>query len=334
MAHSRLEKLDAFMSRLEKSQDRWMGGVVISRNGVVEFKRFIGYLSIEEGLKNNDKTKFRVGSVSKIFTAVMILQLVEEGKLSTDMRLSQFFPKIPFAEDITLLDMLGHASGIASFTDTSEYEQYMGSERSPEELLRIIEQLDPSFEPRTKRSYSNTNFVLLGFIIERIEGRGYADVLQMRIASKIELPDTTFGGAIVVKNNQAASYRFDEGSWLKHSETHMSIPHGAGAIVSTPSDLVVFMDALFNNKLISEASLGRMLSFQDKFGLGIKKNRLRGRKGLQWTSYGHGGTIDGFAAALEYFPDDKVVVALVANAVDREFRHPMECALARYFGTL
>jgi D-alanyl-D-alanine carboxypeptidase len=319
------KKLDDYFSQLEEN-NKAMCGVAIVKDGKLVYDNYIGFASVESKIKNSELTKFRIGSITKVFTAVMIFQLIEEGKLSMETKLSEFYPEIPNSEKITISDMLSHRSGIHNFTNDEEYKQYMTSKKTKEEMVEIFSKLKPDFQPGEKTEYSNSNYVLLGYIIEKITNSTYAKELEKRITGKIGLTNTYYGGKIDTKANEASSYVFQEGKWVLQPETDMSIPHGAGAIVSTPKDLCIFITSLFNNKLVSEKSLKQMKEIRDGLGKGLIQFNFGDK-----VAYGHNGGIDGFVSSLGYFPDEKLAVSLLANGIDYSLNDIAIGVLSIYF---
>ena len=318
-------KLDNFLHQLEIN-NKALCGVVIKKNGKAEYENYTGFASVENKIKNNNRTKFRIGSIAKMFTAAIIFQLIEEGKLTPDTKLSEFYPQIPNSSEITIDEMLRHRSGIHDFTNDKEYPQYMTTKKSKEEMLNIIAKSKPDFEPNAKTAYSNSNYVLLGYIIEKITNSTYQKELETRITSKLNLSNTYYGNKTDIKKNEAFSYRFENGKWQRQPETDMSIPHGAGAIVSTPYELTVFINALFNGKIVSEKSLIQMKEIKNGIGRGLFRFPF-GNK----IAYGHSGGIDGFVSNLAYFPEEKVAIAVTANGVNYNFNDILIGILSVYF---
>ncbi|MDR1290914.1 MAG: beta-lactamase family protein, partial [Planctomycetaceae bacterium] len=166
------------------------------------------------------------------------------------------------------------------------------------------------FEPNTKAAYSNSNFVLLTYILEKIHRKPYSKILEEKIIKPLGLKNTFFGKKIDVKNNECNSYRYDKG-WKIKSETDMSITLGAGSIVSTPTDLNLFSEALFNGKLVSMNSLQQMKTIKDGIGMGLFQMPFYDRIG-----FGHTGGIDGFSSMFVYFPDDGISFAYTSNGIN------------------
>jgi len=303
-------KLDRFFDRLaEKNQA--MGSLAVAKDGKVLYTRAIGYSQINgsERKPATTATRYRVGSITKTFTAAMIFQLVEEGKLKLSDTLDKFFPQIPNAGKITIAHLLTHRSGI-DFGKEPDFRSWSRNPRTKDEMLAFIARGTPDFEPGEKRSYSNAGYVLLGFIVERLDGKPYQDALKKRITGKLGLKDTYAGtGKTDVSKKESFSYSY-AGDWKQQDEIDLSVAGGAGAIISTPSDLVKFIQALFDGKLISQENVNQMKSGQPGiYGIGMSEQKLGGK-----TIYGNSGGLDGFSSTVFYLPEEKLAVAYTANA--------------------
>lgn len=300
------EKLDVYFQTLENN-NKFMGSVALSENGKIIYTKSIGFSDVESKTKPNETTKYRIGSISKSFTSALVFKAVEENKLSLDTKILKYFPNIKNADKISISNLLNHRSGIHSFTDNENYLSWNTQKKSEQELLKIIEDGGSNFEPDTKADYSNSNYVLLSFILEKIYKKPYSEILTEKIIKPIGLKNTYVGGKINLENNEAHSYSF-ENNWIKETETDLSIPLGAGAIVSTPSDLLQFADALFNGRIISEKNLKLMETIKDDYGSGLFQMPFGAKK-----AFGHTGGIDGFSSNYGYFPEEKVAFALTSN---------------------
>lgn len=318
-------KMDSLFTRIEKNQ-KSMCSVSIFKNGEEVYHRSIGFADIEHQQKANRNTKYRIGSISKMFTAVLIMQLVEEGKLSLYTELSKFYPKIPNAEEISIENLLRHHSGIFDLTHDPAYLQYAESPKTKAELLGIFQLQESVFEPGTTAEYSNTNYILLTFIIEDIIGKDFSEILKERIAEPLGLENTYYGGKIEPANNEAFSYVKEE-SWGLSEETDMSIPQGAGGLVSTPTDLNRFLIALFKGKLVDDSTLETMMTIKDGFGIGMMQFPFYSK-----TVFGHGGSIDGFDAMAGYFPAENMSMSIVSNASEMGLNDISIGVLSIYFG--
>jgi len=299
-------KLDSVFDVLE-AHGKFMGSIAISKNGNQIYTRTLGYADVERSKKPDTTTKYRIGSISKTFTATLILMAVDEGKIQLDDTLSKFLPEIENAKVITVTHLLQHQSGIFNFTDTPDYLMWNTQAKTKGEMLDILKKHSNIFEPGTKTSYSNSNYVLLAFILEDIFKKPFPLLLKEKITIPLNLQNTYVGGPIAVENNESNSYLFS-GKWMKQNETNMSISIGAGSIVSTPSDLNTFIIALFNKKLVSAESLKKMTTIKNGMGLGIILFPFHKEKG-----YGHNGGIDGFTSFLGYLDNLKIAIALTSN---------------------
>ncbi|MGI4741472.1 MAG: serine hydrolase domain-containing protein [Janthinobacterium lividum] len=301
-------KLDSLLTSLA-THNKMMGSLAVSRAGSVVYSHAFGYAEVAPKTPATPATRYRMGSITKMFTAVMIFQLIEEKKLALTTPLATFFPQLPNASTITIDQLLSHRSGLHSLTDDPAYGTYLAQPKTQAELLAIMSKFKPDFEPGAKFDYSNSNYIVLGYIVEKLGKQPYAQALQKRVAAKAGLKDTYYGGKIDPKKREAFSYKMGAAGWLPDTETDMSIPGGAGALVSTPTDLDRFLEALFGGRLVSAASLSTMQTIRDGFGRGLMQIPFHDKQ-----SYGHGGSIDGFRSMASYFPSDKLAVTLSTNA--------------------
>ncbi|MCM4161477.1 beta-lactamase family protein [Antarcticibacterium flavum] len=301
------KKLDSLFDRID-AKDLAMGSISIFSNGKEAYTRSIGYLDLANQTPANSNTAYRIGSVTKTFTAVVIMQLIEEGKLEAGTRLSAYFPQVPNSDKITVEHLLRHQSGLFNITDDEDFRQWMLSPQSREAMLKRMLKNGTLFMPAEKTEYSNTNYLLLSYIAEGIEVKRYAEIVKQRIIDKLALKNTFYGGKIVPEKNQARSYAHTENGWELTPETDMSVPIGAGAMVSTPADLNKFYWNLFEGNLLSRASLDKMKTIEDGMGIGLMKLPLE-----EYEVYGHGGGIDGFSSVVVHFPQEKITAAFTSN---------------------
>ncbi len=319
-------KLDSLLTALG-THDKLMGSLALSHDGKVVYSRAFGYAQLAPKVPATPATRYRIGSITKMFTGVLIFQLIEEKKLALGTKLATFFPQVPNARDITIDQLLSHRSGIHNFTDDPAYVGYMTQPKTSAELLAIIAQPQPDFAPGAKYEYSNSNFVLLTYIVEKLTRMPYAQALQKRVFTKAGLKNTCYGGKIDPKKQEAFSYETSGGGWKLSPETDMSIPAGAGALVSTPTDLDRFLEALFGGKLLSASSLAAMQDVRDGYGRAMLQAPFGEKKG-----YGHTGGIDAFRSVALYFPGDKLAVALCGNGGSFSPNEALVGALSIYFG--
>lgn len=302
-------KLDNYFNVLEQN-NKFMGSVAVSKNGEIIYIKSIGFADVENKVKATENSKYRIGSISKSFTTVLILKAVEQNKLNTNQTIDKWFPKIKNAKKITVYHLLSHRSGIHNFTDDKDYLTWNTQPKTEKEMIEIIAKGGSDFNPDSKAEYSNSNFLLLTYILEKTFTKSYSDLLQEFIVKPIGLKNTYVFGNINPSNNECKSYSFS-GSWKTETETDFTVPLGAGAITSTPSDLTKFADALFSGKLLTNESLEIMKTIKDGYGIGLFQMPF-----YKSVGYGHTGGIDGFSSVYSYFPDDKISYALISNGTN------------------
>lgn len=306
-------------------KDKFMGSIAVSQNGKVIYAKAIGYADLESLKKADTQTKYRIGSISKMFTSALVFKAIEENKLSLNQTLDKYFPEIENSNKITISNLLNHRSGIHNFTNDEAYMTYHTTAKSEKEMMGIIAKGKSDFEPNSKGAYSNSNFVILSYILEKVYGEPYAAILNKKIIKPLRLENTYFGAKTNLQKNECYSYNY-KGKWTKEAETDLSIPMGAGALVSNPTDLTAFIQQLFAGKIISDKSLALMKTINEGYGMGIFETAFFDKKG-----YGHNGGIDGFQSDLRYFPEEKLSVAIISNGLIYSNEQIMTCALSSYF---
>ncbi len=319
------ERLDLYLNTLEE-KNKAITAVAISKGGEIVYEKYSGYLSPTNTQRFNATTKFRVGSISKTFTATVIFQLIEEGKLSLDTKLSSVYPDFLNGDKITIAHLLSHQSGIHNYTDESDFASYMTVGKSKEEMLKIMKRMSSDFEPGSNTSYSNSGYFLLGLIIESVTGKTYTKNITDRIISKLELKETSYGDKIENDKNEATSMLL-QGEWITYPyEWDMSTAYSAGAVVSTPRDLNVFMRALFKNELVSEESVNKMKEIIRGLGHGVFAVPFYEKQ-----AFGHNGHIDTFDSGSYYFESDDVNVTVISTGLAITYNDILVGVLSLYF---
>ncbi len=297
-----LERAATLLSSLER-EDLAHGGAGVQLGEQVPWVRSVGLARLP-ATRAVQATRYRIGSISKTFTAVLVMQLAEEGRLRLDEPIARWFPRLPAADRVTVEMLLRHRGGYGALDDLPAYRtQWVYSPRSTDELLTTIAGLPRAFEPDRRAAYSNAGYLLLAFIVERAGGEPYGSALQRRIVQRARLQDTAFEPAMPAAQD-ALSFQWRdeptgaaEGSWVAMPPSELSIPHGAGGVLSTPQDLMRFMRALFDGLLVTPATLQRMREVRDGFGLGLYRVPGPGPE-----SWGHEGRIDAFGSMLLHAP--------------------------------
>lgn len=322
----KIQKLDAYFDLLEENH-KMMGAFSFSSHGEIIYERYLGLADVESGKAINKNSKFRIGSISKTFTSVLIYQLIEDGKLHLDDKLSQFFPQVPEAENIIISNLLNHRSGIFNFTNAPDFMAMHTKPATREQMLNKIISFDRAFEVDSKASYSNSGYLLLSWIIEDLYKQSYAEVLQEKIIKPLALKNTMYGGKIAIENNEVRSYLKDGKSWSVTDESDMSIPSGAGAIVSTVNDLNYFYHQLFKGNLVNETSIASMSELIEDYGRGLFQIPF-----YEHVALGHNGGIDGFHSNAFHFTELGLGGAITVNGNNYNMNDAIVGALSIYFG--
>ncbi|RXR20597.1 class A beta-lactamase-related serine hydrolase [Flavobacterium amnicola] len=304
--NKRLTKIDSLLTYLNNN-NKFMGQLSIREGDKVIFEKAYGYADTETNLKANGQTKYKIGSISKTFTAVMIMQLIEEKKLKLETQLAKYYPQVKNAEKITIHNLLHHRTGIVDYLN-ADSTTVPTKNYSKEEMIGKISNYNSLFEPNSKYEYSNSNYYILGRIIEDVTKKTYAENLENRIIKKAQLQNTLLSPKVDTKNNESYSYNFLDDQWTKINEWDMSLAFGAGDIVSTSSDLTKFFHALFSGILVKKTSLDEMTKLEQSYGKGLLTLPFGERK-----FYGHTGGIEGFRSVIGYYPAEKLGVSLIVN---------------------
>lgn len=317
-------KLDNYLDTLAE-HNKLMASVAIRHKGELIYDHQSGFASVEKGIMLDADTKFQIGSISKVYTAVLIMQLVELEKLSLQQPLADFFPQFPNAKSITIKHLLSHRSGLFNFTNSADYMDYHESSQTREQMLTKLSDFEPQFEPNAQYEYSNTNYVLLGFIIEDLFKTSYAEVLKQQIVAPLGLSHTHFGDGVDVELNEAQSYQY-KGQWQVATQTDNSIPHAAGAVVSTPKEVTAFLNALFSGELLDMKTV-KMMTQPGQYGLGLMSYPFYDKVG-----FGHNGGIDGFVSNAVYFDDGEISMAVTLNGLNYPFNDVLVAILSATYG--
>ena len=292
------------------SGKKFMGSVLVARDGTVIFEKGYGFANLEWDIPNSPTTKFRLGSITKQFTAASILLLEERGKLKVEDPVKKYMPDAPAAWDkITVFNLLTHTSGIPSFTGFPDYRSTEATATTPEQLVARFRDKPLEFQPGEKWNYSNSGYFLLGYLIEKISGQSYADFVQQNIFGPLGMKDSGYDSNSAVILHRAAGYAPGPAGAVNAGFIHMSIPFSAGALYSTTEDLLRWEQGLFGGKLLSSASLQKMTTpFKENYAFGLAVDTQGSHKVIS-----HDGGIEGFNTTLAFYPEDKLVVVVLAN---------------------
>lgn len=316
----------AVVADAQAAGGQFMGSVLVGRDGKVLFEKSYGLANVEWAVPNDAATKYRIGSVTKQFTAAAILLLEERGKLKLDDPVSNYIPSAPATwEKITLLHLLTHTSGLVNFTDDPRYAEWKRNPSSPSENLARIRDKPLQFEPGTKWAYSNTGYLLLSQVVETTSGQPFAQFVSENLLRPLGMTDSGFDSNTEIIPHRAYGYVGSPGRLSNAPYIDMTLPRGAGGLYSTTHDLMCWTEGVFGGKLLAAASLEKMTrAFKNDYALGVSVKESHGRKRIE-----HGGGIDGFNSHVAYFPESRTTVVVLANlATPRaaEFGHQLASA--------
>ena len=300
------------------TREQFTGAVLIAKNGRILFERGYGLANREWATPNSPRTRFRIASLTKQFTAAAILLQQQRHQLSVQDRVSQYLANLPAAwQMITIHQLLTHTSGIANYTDSPEVRKLDLLGSTPRQLIDLVKVLPLQFPPGTKMVYCNTGYVLLGMVIEKVSGLRYEDYLRRNIFEPLHLRDTGYDLAEHILAERAAGYMMKDGRWLNATRVDASVPFSAGGLYSTVEDLFKWNEALASDRLLSSDSRKQMFTVYPEaegyggqhYGYGIVITEKFGQ-----SLWYHGGGISGFSSAIHRYPQSRITVVVIANS--------------------
>ncbi|MFB0566624.1 MAG: serine hydrolase [Candidatus Aminicenantaceae bacterium] len=322
IAQDKAVKIDEFM-KLWQETGEFNGTVLVAEKGKVIFKKGYGFANLEWNIPNKPDTKFRIGSITKQFTSMLIMQLVEKGKIDLQGKLSDYLPyyRKDIGEKVTIHHLLTHTSGIPSYTrNMSQLEEIHRDPYPADEFVEKYCSDDLEFEPGSKYRYNNSGYFILGAVIEAVTGKPYADVLQIKILEPLGMKDTGYDLPVPVIKNRAAGYSINLDGYENAAYLNMSLPYAAGALYSTVEDLYKWDQALYTDKLLSKKMKDVMFKPHVATGDGahyaygwVVSARSFPKSKEKVKSIAHGGGINGFNTLIERLVDDKHFVAIFNN---------------------
>lgn len=307
------QKLNEYLLAANKV-NKFNGDALIARNGKILLQRSYGYKNFAAHVLNDSNTIFQIGSVTKQFTATVILKLQEEGKLSVHDRLEKYFPQFKYANEITVENLLTHTSGIYNYTaDIDEEDSAIVCNPIDKQIFfDIINKHSLDFKPGTQFSYDNSGYYLLGLIIEKVTGKSYEQNVRDIIFTPLQMNHSLFDFKHVSDTNIATGYQTLNDSIQKKASAwrwDSTVTYAAGGIWSTTGDMYKWAQAIANKKILSAESWKAMLTpHLEKYGYGVFIDSLFGKKTIS-----HGGGIPGFIAYLCYYPDEDITIILLNN---------------------
>ncbi|WP_165831970.1 MULTISPECIES: serine hydrolase [Gammaproteobacteria] len=315
------EKAEQVLTEHQQSS-AFMGNIVVLKNGQQIFQYSSGFSQIEENLRNSESTGFRIGSVSKIYTAAAIFKAIEQGRLSLDDILGEYFPMIESAERITIAHLLQHQSGIANYTSEPSFRNYHVEGITKEELLNVISSMPREFDADSQTQYSNSNYFLLANILETVYQLPYAEIINNEIVQPLQFSNTYHPLSKTLSEKEAASYDYT-GTWELLPTTSPSSSFGAGSLVSTADEVGFFLHQLMIGNVVNESSLISMKDIERGFGMGLQQISAGAYNG-----FGHGGKVDGFESIAVHFPQGNLTIAIISNGTSQNL-NPLMVNLAK-----
>ncbi len=309
VAQDAAPKLDEYLSEITK-QGRFSGAALVARDGKVILSKGYGLANAEFDVPNTPQTKFRLGSITKQFTAAAILLLQERGKLNVQDPICKYFDSCPEAwKEVTIHHLLSHTGGLPNFTSFPDYTKTMMIPATMESLIARFKDKPLEFKPGEKWEYSNSGYVTLGYIVEKVAGESYESFLQKNIFGPLKMINSGYDHHDTILKNRATGYSLIKGSKANSEHIAMEIPHGAGALYSTVEDLLLWNEALFSDKLLSAKSREAMMTpVKNNYAYGLGTNEQFNRKMIS-----HGGGINGFSTFLARFPAEKLTLVVLRN---------------------
>ncbi|HEX8846026.1 MAG TPA: serine hydrolase [Pyrinomonadaceae bacterium] len=302
-------RVDEYLNALVK-QNRFSGAVLLARDGQVLLSKGYGMANLEAEVPNTSQTKFRLGSVTKQFTAAAILILQEKGKLSVQDSICKYVENCPQSwQPVTIHHLLTHTSGIPNMTSFPDFRKVKMFPSTPLEAIATFKDKPLEFAPGERFNYSNSGYILLGYVIERASGKPYADFLRENVFQPLGMKNTDYDVNDAIIKNRASGYSRGASGLVNADYINMTVPYAAGALYSTVEDLYLWDRALYTEKLVSKKSLGAMNTpFKEGYGYGVGINEVFGLKSIV-----HGGGIEGFSTFLARFTDNDATVIVLSN---------------------
>ncbi|GGC64936.1 serine hydrolase domain-containing protein [Undibacterium terreum] len=304
-----VNRMDQIVQSYVKDK-QFSGTVLVARGEKILLNKGYGLANMEWNMANTPQTKFRLGSLTKQFTAVAIMMLAERGKLKLDDKVSAYLPDVPAAwRDITVFQLLTHTAGIHNFTDLPEFMSVAMLAKTPNEVLDLVRSLPLDFQPGEKHSYSNSGYVLLGILIEKVSGQSYESFLQQHIFTPLEMKDSGYDLTKEVIAHRAAGYSLKNGHFENADYMDMGIPFSAGALYSTTVDLLRWERGLYGGKLLTAESLKKLTTpYKDDYAFGLIVKQYNGSREIF-----HNGGINGFRTSMAYRPEDDLYIIVLGN---------------------
>ncbi len=315
-------QVDEYINAYEK-KGQFSGAIFIAKNGNILVNKGYGMANYELDVPNNPQTKFMIGSITKQFTAMAIMQLSQKGLLDVNDPIANYIPDYPNGEKITIHHLLTNSSGIPNYTELPEAEEKQSLYFSLEKLIEVFKNKPLEFTPGEKYNYSNSGYILLTYIIEKVSGKSYEEYLQENILKPLGMENSGYAHHENVLKNRASGYSMKDETFINADYIDPSCASGAGALFSTVEDLYLWDRALYTEKLISKEYLNKIFTSKIKIP---KENRHYDAQEDRHYAYGwlmstllnhacasHGGVFPGFHSYIERCVDKDLCIIVLSN---------------------
>ncbi|GAA0642102.1 serine hydrolase [Brevundimonas lenta] len=304
-----VDRMDQIV-RAAADRDEFSGSVLVARDGEILLDRGYGMANREWGVPNAGDTRFRLASVSKQFTAVAVVLLAERGLVDLDAPVKTYLPDAPAAWDaVTVRHLLNHTSGVPNFTAFDDYAASKTLPTTPAELIGRFRDRPLDFQPGERWLYSNSGYVLLTAIIEKVSGQSYADFVTANLFQPLGMSDSGYDRHDLVLPRRASGYSPSSAGVVNADYIDMSVPQGAGGLYSTTRDLLKWEQGLFGGRLLNADSMRALTTpGRNDYALGLRVTETDGD-----TVISHNGGIEGFNTYLGYETGDRLTVVVLGN---------------------
>lgn len=310
------DQIDAIIENAINETQLVGASVGVMRHNEVIFARGYGYADLDNKVEATEHTVYQVGSITKQFTALAIMVLVEQGKVNLNDIMLDYLPNYPQRDHkVTIDQLLNHTSGIKSYTDIEKFWEISERDLSRKEIIDLFSSEPVEFSPGENYQYNNSGYYLLGLIIENVSGMRYADFLKANVWQPLEMFDTHYLGKNKNVENLATGYDHKDNELVLARPLGMDNPFSGGSLGSSVLDLLKWQTALNEDQLISRQSYNKMIEpglltggKHTTYGYGFFMSNLNGHRKIE-----HGGTINGFRAQLSTYPDDGLTVTVLCN---------------------
>ena len=307
-------KVDSVITTVFKEKNGPGGVFLVAKDGRSIYRKAFGKANLELDVNMKPENVFQIGSMTKQFTAIAVMMLVEQGKLNVNNPISKFIPDYPNGNKITIHHLLTHTSGIKDFTKMKSIMSIARKDLSPKDLVDFFKDEPTDFQPGEKFDYNNSGYVVLGYILELVSGKTYEDFIEQNIFKKVGMNNSRYASDREIVNNRAYGYH-NRGAFTNKINISLTIPYASGSLMSTVDDMLKWQKAINNNVLVSQSTIDKVFTKhtlnngeQITYGYGWHLKNINGIPTRE-----HGGSIFGFKSMGVYVPSMDIYVIGFSN---------------------